>query len=215
MTDITLELAGEQVVLLPEYAMLWQDTLFIADTHWGKDSTFRAHGVPVPGGALEHDLKRLASIIDRTGAQQLIVLGDLFHAKKGRDPYMLVTVGQWREQYRELQVLIVRGNHDVRAGDPPEAWDFTCVDAPYALPPFTLQHLPDQSPDGYALAGHLHPGARLWGRGRQSITLPCFWFGRRVGVLPAFGSFTGQAQIAPQQGDHVFVLVDDEIIAVT
>ena len=56
---------GEEVTLLAERAVLWASarTLIIADPHFGKDSTFRAAGVPVPGGATEADLGRLAAMV--------------------------------------------------------------------------------------------------------------------------------------------------------
>jgi metallophosphoesterase superfamily enzyme len=67
---------------------------------------------------------------------------------------------------------------------------------------------------GYALAGHIHPAVRLTERGGQSLRLPCFWFGARVGVLPAFGAFTGSARVRPRAGDQVFVVADGEVIGV-
>jgi len=63
------------------------------------------------------------------------------------------------------------------------------------------------------LAGHIHPAVRLSGDG-DSVRLPCFWFSPRVGVLPAFGAFTGSATVRPREGDQVFVIADGEIIAV-
>ena len=69
--------------------------------------------------------------------------------------------------------------------------------------------------DGYVLAGHIHPGVRLHGAGKQSVRLPCFWFGARTAVLPAFGEFTGLASVDVQPGDHVWVIADDEIVDVS
>jgi metallophosphoesterase superfamily enzyme len=64
------------------------------------------------------------------------------------------------------------------------------------------------------LSGHLHPAAVLDGAGRQALKLPCFWFGRRVGVLPAFGDFTGCAAIRAVAGDRVFVVAENRVLAV-
>jgi metallophosphoesterase superfamily enzyme len=52
----------------------------------------------------------------------------------------------------------------------------------------------------------------LVGRGRQRERLPCFWLGRETGVLPAFGEFTGCAEVEPEDGDAVFVVADDEVM---
>ena len=214
--DPEIDLAGERMALLPERAMFWSRamTLFVADTHWGKDAAFRAASIAVPGGVLADDLARLSCAIERTHARRLIILGDLLHAKKGRAPATLSTIAAWREQHADLEILLVRGNHDQGAGDPPDEWRFVCVDAPSELAPFVLQHEPAESRAGYALGGHIHPAVRLNGLGRQSVQLPCFWFGRRVGVLPAFGGFTGCATVAPRQSDQVFVVVEGEIMQV-
>src|SRR5690606_20889355 len=79
-------IAGEAVILLSERAIAWpaQRTLIIADPHWGKAAAFRAHGVPVPGGTTAADLARLDSALAGAGATRLIVLGDFWHARRGR-----------------------------------------------------------------------------------------------------------------------------------
>ena len=67
---------------------------------------------------------------------------------------------------------------------------------------------------GYALAGHIHPAVRLSASGEKSVRLPCFWFGARCGVLPAFGAFTGSAEVLPRRGDQVFVIAEEEVLQV-
>jgi uncharacterized protein len=87
------------------------------------------------------------------------------------------------------------------------------VNAPAFVPPFVLRHEPADSPDGYTLAGHLHPGLVLSGPGRWE-RLPCFWLASRTAVLPAFGSFTGLAPVSPEPSDRIFVIAEDEVLAV-
>jgi metallophosphoesterase superfamily enzyme len=71
-------------------------------------------------------------------------------------------------------------------------------------------------PDGqYNLAGHIHPGARLVGGGKQALTLPCFYFGKRQGILPAFGSFTGLYRVRIKKDDKVYVIADKKVIDVS
>ncbi len=217
MPDLEVAIEGEQIVLLPERALDWPRaaTLFVADIHLGKAAAFRAASVAIPDGNLGDDLTRLSRALARTGASRLVLLGDLLHARKGRAASTLKAITEWRASHASLDILLVRGNHDVRAGDPPDEWAITCVDAPALLPPFVLRHEPVESREGYTLAGHLHPGVRLVGSARQEMRLPCFWFGVRVGVLPAFSTFTGLAVVKPAPGDRVFVVVDDEVIPVT
>ncbi|MFL5519615.1 MAG: DEAD/DEAH box helicase, partial [Gemmatimonadales bacterium] len=97
--DATLELAGEHVALLAERALWWpaRRTLVVADVHLGKAATFRAAGIPIPSGSTGDDLARLDRALARTGATALVILGDLFHARVGREaPGTVSQVGGWR-----------------------------------------------------------------------------------------------------------------------
>ncbi|MFQ3632355.1 ligase-associated DNA damage response endonuclease PdeM [Roseiflexus sp.] len=218
MSDkIIFSLAGEEVWLFPERALFWKNAaaLVIADPHIGKAGAFRAAAIAVPEDTTIADLDRLSRLVVRCNPRVIIILGDLLHARSGRTALTLATVAAWRARHADLDLILVRGNHDARAGDPPETWGITCVDEPCSMPPFALCHHPDIHTNGYTLAGHLHPAARLTGAGKQRITLPCFWFGAQIGVLPAFGGFTGAKVITPAPGDHVFVIADDTVIAVS
>lgn len=211
-----VEIAGASLELLPERAIYWKDrgTLFVADTHWGKAATLRAHAIPVPTGSTHDDLGRLTSVLARTGARRMVLLGDAIHARAGRSETTFRAVTDWRARHPGLHVLLVRGNHDRSAGDPPAELGIECVNAPMTEPPFVFQHHPAPSAKGYALAGHTHPAIKLRGLGRQRATLPCFFFSPRVGTLPAFGSFCGKALIWPEAGDRVFAIAADEIVEI-
>ncbi|GEM_PF-2178717 len=83
---------------------------------------------------------------------------------------------------------------------------------PTPSPVFVLCHEPIKPKHGYALAGHLHPAVRMVGAGRQTLKLPCFWFGAKVGVLPSFGGFTDSGVVTPARGDQVYVIADDRVM---
>lgn len=214
MADITIELQGEHLRLLPERLLFWERwrTLVLADAHFGKAATFRARSIPVPGGTTQAALQRLEAAIQRTQPERLICLGDLLHARDGRVSMTMTAVAAWRTRHAQLDFVLVRGNHDQHAGDPPAAWRVCCVDEPWAERPFVWRHFPAPEAEGYTLAGHLHPAVRLAGRGGLQVTLPCFYLGDTVGVLPAFGDFTGTATIHPRQGERVYVIADEEIM---
>jgi uncharacterized protein len=190
---------GEAVTLFADRALYWprEQTLFVADVHLGKTATFRAHGVPMPRGVTATDLARLTGLIERSGATRVVVLGDLLHARAGRVPALEHAVSAWRGAHRNIAIVLIRGNHDARAGDPPDAWAIECRADPYAMPPFLACHEPASPPTGYALCGHVHPGVHLYGHGEQSARLPCFVLGKKHAILPAFGRFTGLAMVAP------------------
>lgn len=216
MADLETEVAGERVLLLPERAIHVPRTrtLLIADAHWGKAAAFRAAGVAVPGGTTREGLARLSRAIERTDPARLVILGDLFHAREGKAAATLQAARDWRERHASLPVTLVRGNHDRHAGDPPGELRIDCCDPPCVEPPFVFAHHPFDSPQGYVLAGHVHPSVTLRGVGRQRERLPCFHFGERCGILPAFGEFTGTADVSVSPGDRVYVVAGERVIAV-
>ena len=215
--DACVEVRGERLVLLPERAAYWEGaaTLLVADAHFGKAAAFRAAGVPVPGGTTADAVARLDGALERTGARRVVFLGDLFHARQGQVEATLDALRAWRWRRLDTEVLLVRGNHDRRSGDPPPELGIDCADPPRVEMPFELEHHPRPPvAGGYVLAGHLHPAVRLVGRGRQRERLPCFLFGREGGILPAFGDFTGAAEVSPGPGDRVFVVAGDAVVPV-
>jgi uncharacterized protein len=207
IAGIDAELCAERALFLPDAR-----TLIVADVHWGKAAAFRALGVPVPRGTTGAGLTRLSTLLHRTGTAQLIVLGDLLHARSGMVPATRDALERWRDTHATLPITLVRGNHDVSAGDPPASLGIHCVNAPLLHGPFALHHHPVDDAAGYVLAGHVHPVAQLRGRGRQKLTLPCFAFGARGGVLPAFGEFTGGAVIDQRDYERTFVIAEDAVM---
>ena len=215
--DAVVDIAGERIRLLAERAAYWERTrtLLIADPHFGKAAAFRAAGVPVPRGTTTGSLSRLDAALSRTGAARIVFLGDFLHAREGREPETTRVVGEWRRRNGSIDMLLLRGNHDKRAGDPGPEIEIRCVDPPLAEPPFVFTHKPAVSDDGYVLCGHVHPAARLTGPGRETVRLPCFWARPRTMVLPAFGEFTGVAEIEVQLGDRVWVIADGVVVNVS
>ncbi len=227
-----VDFAGESIDLLPERAAWWEReaTLFVADIHFGKAAAFRSAGLPVPGGTTAADVARLDALVRRHRAARLVILGDLLHAPTGRAEATMQTVRAWRDDSGGLDVLLVRGNHDRRAGDPPADWRMACVDGPHPLGPFTLAHEPDAArPGDFLLAGHLHPGVALHRADGRSggMRERCFWMTgaphaaagrtRRAGaslILPAFGAMTGLRAVRPRCGDRVFVVGPGEVVEV-
>ena len=216
MSSAVVDVVGERLVLLPERAVYWDrlKTLLIADPHFGKAAAFRAAGVLVPRGTTSDTLQRLDASLTLSGAERIVFLGDFLHAKEGRAPETLRTINEWRDRWAHVEMTLVRGNHDARAGDPPKEMRIACVSGTMPERPFVFAHHPVRSDDGYVVAGHIHPGVTLRGAGKQASKLPCFWFGRATAVLPAFGEFTGLAVVSPVEGDRVWVLVDGAVVSV-
>jgi uncharacterized protein len=211
---VTIELAGTELQLLPERAAFLpgERALLVADAHIGKAVSFRRLGVPVPRGTTTETLDLLADLVERHRAQRLVFLGDFLHSPRAHAPATLGALARWRERHAALHVTLVRGNHDDRAGDPPAHLRFEVVDEPYRLGGFALQHHPRARGEDYVLAGHVHPCVSLGGRANDRVRLACFHFGERVGVLPAFGAFTGMHAVPVQPGERVYAIADERIV---
>jgi uncharacterized protein len=212
--SMAVNVAGEALTLLAERAVFWpaRASLLVADLHWGKTETFRAHGIALPDGTLGGDLGRLASALDRTHARRVIVLGDLVHHATGITPALVEHIADFRRR-RAVEFWLVRGNHDKHSIVFPEAWGLRVIEHELADGPFLLRHEPVPAAGRYVWAGHLHPQVRLVGRG-DALTLPCFHLGRDVGVLPAFSEFTGGVLMRRRPGERTFALVEGRVIEV-
>jgi DNA ligase-associated metallophosphoesterase len=212
---ITIAAAGRPLTLLPEKAafLAASRTLLVADAHIGKAVTFRALGVPVPRGTTSETLDALSALVATWRARRIVFLGDFLHSARAHAPATLGAVARWRRAHAALELVLVRGNHDHRAGDPPPSLGMRVVDEPFSLDGFALCHHPRPRRGEYVLAGHLHPCIGIGGRGFDHVRLPCFWLGDEVGVLPAFGAFTGMHPIAAGTSDRVFPVADGTVAA--
>ncbi len=221
---LRIRIADADTVLHPSGAVLLpaQRTVLIADAHFGKAVSFRRLGVPVPRGTTTETLDGLSAVLADTQARRIVFLGDFLHSRRSHSPGTLAALSRWRARHRDIELTLVRGNHDERAGDPPAELDFTVVDEPLALGPFALCHHPRPVANAYVLAGHWHPCISVSGRAFERLRLPCFWFGddsgvlpgNAVGVLPAFGSFTGMHRIEPRAGDRIFPIAGELVRAI-
>lgn len=218
---LEIEVAGTVLGLHSSGAVWWpaQATLLVADAHFGKAVSFRQLGVPVPQGTTSATLAALSAVLAQCAAQRVVFLGDFLHSARAHAPATLAAIGRWRQVHAALSLTLVRGNHDSRAGDPPAQLGIEVVNEPLRLDgsPLALCHHPQTVAGAYALAGHLHPCVRLSGRGHDRLRLPCFWLGdaatRPVGVLPAFGHFTGMHPVQPEPGDRLFGIAGTEVRA--
>lgn len=209
-----LELAGERLALRADHSLFWPngETLFVADTHFGKGGVFRRQGVNVPSGTTEADLNRLTQALDETAARRLVVLGDFVHAPPVGDEPWLARLAAWRACHPEVSILVTRGNHD-RLTRLPVDLDIEWQAGPRIVGPFVAQHEPGTDPRGPVLCGHVHPVVRLVA-GSERARSPVFWATRDGLMLPAFCGFAGGARITPDAGDRVFVVGAGEVIEV-
>ena len=209
-----IEVLEEQMTLFPQKAVFWknQRTLLLADLHLGKVNHFRKSGFAVPSRANDRNVDLLVDIINLTRPDRILCLGDLFHSHYNAEWEVF---GELVRHFSAVSFELVLGNHDIMGKSQYERQGIQLYDE-LILGPFRFTHHPlEEVPAGvYNIAGHIHPGIVLRGKGRQSITLPCFYFGVRQAYLPAFGMFTGIGLITPQKEDKIFVVAENKIMSV-
>ena len=213
-----IERLGQHLVLLPERAVFWVQAkmLIVADLHFGKAQVFRESGIPIPGGTTAADIGRLSSLMERLQPDELLVLGDLLHGRVNGGRKFSATVNTWRRRWSGILITLVSGNHDLRAGPPPAPFRIDRIVDQHVYGPFVFRHKAQStnSRSRYMIAGHEHPAVFVSGKGHQRETLTCFCFGEKRALLPAFGSFTGNQVIRPEQKERVYTIAGDEVIEV-
>lgn len=206
---------NEELILDADRAIYWpkQRTLILTDLHLGKVGHFHTYGLAIPSQIVSDDYARLDGLNQRYIVDHWICLGDLFHSRWNKESPLFLA---WRDKYPNMHLTLVAGNHDRHSLKHIQAMELTVV--PYLeMGPFYFIHDWQNAvipPSLYPLAGHLHPAVKLYGKGRQRIKLPCFWFQKTGGYLPAFGQFTGNHLIEPSPADKIYAIAEQQIICV-
>jgi DNA ligase-associated metallophosphoesterase len=220
---VSHKILNRQFWLTTDRTMFWEEekALIVSDLHFGKTGHFRKSGIAVPSKLYKEDLHRLVKQIQYFQPAQLIIVGDMFHSHANLELELFL---KWRSDLSEIRIRLIKGNHDILKSD----WyakagielsaqthsvdhfhfvhDITDLDGNREFAVETANH-----PD-YFFSGHVHPGIRVYGAGRQSLCFPCFYFGKKWAVLPAFSRFTGVAMIHPDTEEQVFAIVNQELI---
>lgn len=200
-------------LLLPERAMLWQQKqiLIITDPHFGKGASMRANGFAVPTGSSEADVQRLDDLLTTHEPSKLIILGDFFHHKTSQEEYICNSISIMRQKHVDVEMILIRGNHDRHAGDPPPQCGIQCIDEAFFIDQFAFCHYPQSITNHFVFSGHIHPGIKLREPGQKAIYVPCFHFEANFAILPAFGSLTGLQQVQKNGKGTDFIIVDSDI----
>lgn len=200
--------------LSSQRCVFWEEknTLIVCDLHIGKTGHFRKSGIPVSQRIYTEDLQRLLSCILFFKAERLIIVGDLSHSRSNKE---LDLFQRWRDDFPSLEIDLVKGNHDILH----ETWykgsKITVHHDKLCIEDFCFCHdacLSDQEKGKYIFSGHIHPGVKIRGMAKQSLSFPCFYFTEKYCVLPAFSKFTGLALIRPTNGENVFAIVENDLV---
>lgn len=210
-TSHPFKLHQQTLWLSPDRCMYWeeQNSLIVSDLHFGKTGHFRKSGIAVPQNVYKEDMLRLLNQIQCYKPQQLIVVGDLFHSVLNKE---LDLFKKWRSDFSQLHVQLVKGNHDILKKEWYSDANISVSDHHYHLGNFCFVHDIADACDPsaeihYYFSGHIHPCVLLKGLGKQSISLPCYYFAENFAVIPAFSKFTGSAIIDRKASKNIFAIL--------
>ena len=202
-----------------EGALWWADErlLAVADLHLEKGSSFARRGQMLPPYDTGETLARLASLVDALQPRAVVALGDSFHDDDGADrlsPEDRAALGRLQSG---RDWIWIAGNHDPHL---PDGLAGQRLDE-LSVGPLTFRHEPAEAQADGEIAGHLHPAARVVGRGK-SVRRRCFaGDGYRL-ILPAFGAYAGGLDVRDpafaglfrKDSFRAFVLGDDGVYPV-
>ena len=211
---MNIKCRGEQFVLNKERAIYWhaKQMLIISDLHIGKSAYFRKSGIQVPDTVGLSDLQRLTSLMQEFVPQTLLITGDMFHNNINSDANAFM---EWRMKYPSLKVVLIKGNHDDLRHEDYEALGIEVHQKELLCFPFRFIHdKPKEADEYYNISGHIHPGVILYGKARQRLKFPCFYFGNTCAVLPAFSVFTGLYMLKPEAGDRFYAITPEKVVQV-
>lgn len=203
---------GQTLILHASGAIYWveQKSLLIADMHLGKATHFNVHGISVPRAVENKSLQRLQDLLNIFSPEKCFFLGDLFHSR-----YNAVwdIFCDFLRKNPEVEWTLVPGNHDILDKEKYRASSLIISEPTINADPYVFIHEQNQDHTaGYQISGHVHPGVIMKGKGRQQLRMPCFWFGKKAAVLPAFGEFTGMHTVRPAKEDSVFIIADQHVL---
>jgi DNA ligase-associated metallophosphoesterase len=223
-TPVSHKILDQQFWLTCNRTMFWEEekALIVSDLHFGKTGHFRKSGIAVPASVYKEDLQRLIVQIQYFQPRELIIVGDMFHSTANKELELFL---KWRSDLPDINIRLIRGNHDILKED----W-YKNAGIDLSRQTLSRQHFHFVHDIGdhlnrkegytenisdeisYFFSGHIHPGIRIQGTGKQSLCFPCFYFGEKYAVLPAFSRFTGVAMIYPEAGEQVFAIVNHGLI---
>ena len=210
--SLTLLIKNNSFLLHPSGAIFWTEKsiLLIADVHLGKVAHFRKHGAAIPAHLAFENLEKLTEVTNHFKPKTVCFLGDLFHSKLNNE---WDDFAKW-VAYTSAIVVLISGNHDIIPKYLFEDLGVAIFDE-LKLQNFTLTHHPTEVKGYFNFCGHVHPGVKLQGIGRQNVRLACFFKSENQLILPAFGNFTGKHTLSPSKRDEIYVIVEGEVVRVS
>ncbi len=208
---MTIKINNQTFTLHHFGVIFWKEKniLLISDVHLGKVAHFRKHGMAIPNNAIFENFTRLNIVLDFFKPETIIFLGDLFHSIINKEWELFAN---WTKEISQ-EIILVEGNHDIIAKYNYENLNIK-IFSELIVDSFLLTHHPTEKNEFFNFCGHIHPGIKLKGIGRQYLNLSCFFQKPNQMILPAFGEFTGNFYLVPTEKDLVYGITSDAVVII-
>ncbi|MES1200809.1 MAG: ligase-associated DNA damage response endonuclease PdeM [Pseudomonadota bacterium] len=194
-------IAGTMVEALPDGA-LWiacARTLVVSDVHFEKGSAYARGGQMLPPYDTRAALKRLAALVAALKPARIVSLGDSFHDIDGPHRMDESDRAVLADLMARCAWVWILGNHDPEI---PESFGGMQL-SELRIESLVLRHEPHEGDAPGEIAGHLHPCAKVAGRGR-SVRRKCFATDGARLVMPAFGAYAGGLNVRDEAFEPLF-----------
>jgi len=211
---VKISIREEEIILDKERAIYLpsQKLLAISDLHLGKAAHFRKAGLSVPNSVSKNDLDRLSKLVHHYKPEILLINGDMFHSDYNSE---IDEFAKWKENFREIEFVLVKGNHDKQRKEVYHNLNIKTPKVSYNCASFCFVHDTNNCiSELYPIGGHIHPGISISNKAKQRLKFPCFYFGEKHAILPAFSNFTGLQILKATENDLVFAITPTKIIEV-
>ena len=197
--DTFLCVAGEMFLPTGQGALWWQNerTLIVSDLHFEKGSNFASRGQLLPPYDTGATLTLVERLVEAYDPETVISLGDSFHDPQAEHRLGTEAVSRIRALTAKTDWYWVEGNHDP---DPPAHLGGQGAKI-LRRGPCVFRHEP--TGEAGEISGHLHPVAKIGGRGR-SLRRKCFITDGNALVMPSLGTFTGGLNVLDEAVSCLF-----------
>lgn len=195
--EVRIELCGHEMTPLCEGALYWaaQKTLIVSDLHFEKGISFARSGQYLPPYDTRSTLSRVERLIADFRPERVISLGDSFHTPRAAEMMGEEVCASIRALTSALEWVWIEGNHDP---DPPAHLGGIAAKE-MKLGRLVFRHEP--TGETGEISGHLHPCARIAGRGKRKVRRRCFVTNGQSLIMPAMGAFTGGLNVLDKAYD--------------
>ena len=201
MAEMRVLIAGAEVVIDPAGALYLPEsrTLVVSDLHLEKGSSFARRGMFLPPYVSGATLLALAALVLRRNPRCIVSLGDSFHDSGGYGRLTESDRARLQSLQRGRDWIFVSGNHDPEL---PADIGGEIV-AELRIDGLIFRHAPVPGEAEGEIAGHLHPAARVRGRGGSVRRRAFVTDGTRM-ILPAFGVLSGGLNVLDRAFQGLF-----------